>query len=276
MFKTKPKTAYVLSVIIALLAVAASVGGIAIADLYRDNDLIASAFFGNDWATLVAAVPLLGGALILSARGSLRAQMVWLGMLLYMAYNFAFYLFGAAFNSLFLVYTALFAIAIFTLIILLRALDIKVIREQFKTSVFIKWISVYMLFVGLFLGGLHISLSLSYIFTGDVPELILMLDHPTSLISALDLSVIVPLHLLGAIWLWQRRPWGYALAIIVNVQGAVYNLALVISVVSEFQAGTVDTLSEVPQWGSIAIVSLAISIFLLGRLEPETVKALYV
>jgi hypothetical protein len=210
MFKTKPKSAYVLSVIIALLAVAASVGGIAIPGLYRDNHLVASAFYGNDWATLVAAVPLLVGALIFSARGSLRAQMVWLGMLLYMAYNFAFYLFGAAFNSLFLVYTALFAMAIYTLIILVRALDIEVVREQFQTSILIKWISMYMVFVGLFLGGLHLSFSLSYIFTGDVPEMILMLDHPTSLISALDLSVIVPLHLLGAIWLWQcrRQPAG--------------------------------------------------------------------
>ncbi len=269
MFKTEPKLMYVLSAMIALLAAVASVGGIVVDDLYRDNQLVASTFYGNDLVTLLVAVPVLIGSLILSARNSLRAQSIWFGMLVYMAYNFTFYLFGAAFNRLFLVYVVLFAASIYTILILLSVLDIDAMAEHFQAGNITKWIGGYMLLVGVILGGIHTSLALDYVFTGQTPELLAMLDHPTSLISALDLSLIVPLHILGAIWLWQRRPWGFLLAIIVNVQGAVYNLVLVASVVSGVRAGVVDDPSEVLLWGTLAMVSLVISIFLLTRLNTQ-------
>jgi len=272
MFETKSKTAYVLSAIIALLAAAASVGGIAIRDLYRDNHLVTSAFYGNDLVTLLAAVPLLIGSLIFSLRSSLRAQLVWMGMLVYMAYNFAFYLFGAAFNHLFLIYVALFATSVYTIIILLRVLDTIRIGGLFQAGPAIKWISGYMLLIGLFLGGFHVALSLSYVFTGEVPELIETVDHPTNLIAALDLSLVVPLHILGALWLWQRRPWGFLLATIINVQGAVYNLALALGVVTAIQAEATNDPSQIALWGGIAIFSLVISVLLLARLKTQKAR----
>lgn len=66
---------------------------------------------------------MLVAALVLARRGSGRAQLVWLGMLAYTLYNYAFYLFGAAFNSLFLVYAALFTLSVFALLFGLVALD---------------------------------------------------------------------------------------------------------------------------------------------------------
>ena len=86
-------------------------------------------------------------------------------MLVYMVYNFSFYLFGAVFNSLFLVYVAPFALSIVVLIGGLAALDAKGISEKFRTGRSVNWISGYMLLVGLILDGLWISLSLSYVIT---------------------------------------------------------------------------------------------------------------
>ena len=56
-------------------------------DLYRDNAFATSAWRGTDLATLAVAVPILIVALILALRGSLRAQLVWLGMLDYTLYD---------------------------------------------------------------------------------------------------------------------------------------------------------------------------------------------
>lgn len=109
------RTAYVLSSIIGVLALMAAAGGLFLDDLYRDNRFVTLAWFGNDWVTLIVAVPILVTALTLSVRGSLRAQLVWLGMLNYTLYNFGFYLFGAAYNRFFLIYVALFALSIFAL-----------------------------------------------------------------------------------------------------------------------------------------------------------------
>src|SRR5215207_4361055 len=98
------KTPFVLSVIVLLLAVLASAGGLFIPGVYRDNEMIRTAWFGNDIVTLCLVSPLFGIALYGAAGGSLRAQLIWIGLLGFMVYNFAFYLFGTAFNTLFLVY----------------------------------------------------------------------------------------------------------------------------------------------------------------------------
>ena len=101
MTQTKLGSAHILTVIIAILAIVASAGGLFIDGLYRDNLLVTSGWYGNDLVTLMVAVPLLVVALIFSMRGSQRAHLVWLGMLDYMLYNYAFYLFGTAFNGFF-------------------------------------------------------------------------------------------------------------------------------------------------------------------------------
>lgn len=64
-------SAYILSALVALLAIVASAGGLFIDGLYRDNPFVTAGWYGNDLVTLVVAVPVLVAALILSMRGSL-------------------------------------------------------------------------------------------------------------------------------------------------------------------------------------------------------------
>lgn len=72
--------------------------GLIFSGQYRDPEPIHSSWFGNDWVTLVLAVPLLLAGFVHAARGAARGLMVWLGMIAYAIYNYAFYLFGAALN----------------------------------------------------------------------------------------------------------------------------------------------------------------------------------
>ena len=65
---------------------------------YRDVDWIRATWFGNDWVTLLVAVPLLFAGLVRAAAGSIRGLLLWLGLIGYALYNYAFYLFGAALN----------------------------------------------------------------------------------------------------------------------------------------------------------------------------------
>jgi len=265
--QAKSKPAYVLSVLIAVLAVVASAGGLFIDNLYRDNPLVTSGWYGNDLVTLIVAVPVLVTALILAMRGSQRAQLVWLGMLDYTLYNYAFYLFGAAFNVLFLVYVALFALSIFALIFALVKLNVKEIRPQFRTDTPVKWIAGYMVFVATGLSVVYIAQWADFFITGQLPPIVTLTGHPTSVVFALDLSLVVPWFVLGAIWLWQRQPWGYVLAVILNVKGAVYMLALTATTVSTVRAGASEDLSQVALWGIIGVASLIASLVLLGGLK---------
>jgi hypothetical protein len=76
MLPTKLRSAYILSVIIVILAITASLGGLFLSDLYKDNDFVTPLWKGNDLVTLAVAVPMLVTALILARRGSQRARLV--------------------------------------------------------------------------------------------------------------------------------------------------------------------------------------------------------
>ncbi|MES1026042.1 hypothetical protein ABN584_24420 [Gloeocapsa sp. BRSZ] len=269
MLNTQLRVAYFLSLIIAMLTFIAAVGGLVIQDLYRDNLFVTSGWFGNDLVTLFVAFPILVIALILSARGSQRSQLVWLGMVNYTLYNFAFYLFGTAYNRFFLIYVGLFTLSIFALIFGLVGLDVKEISQKFRAKTPVKSISTYMLFVAIALGSFWILQSLNFVFTGQVPEIIVTVDGSTNIIAALDLSMVVSVFALGGIWLWQRLPWGYVLSAIANIKGATYTLALTAATISADQAGVGDT-TLVPVWAFLSLGSLVSSLLLLGNMNPTT------
>ena len=237
-------------------------------DLYRDNTFVASLWAGNDLVTLIVTVPMLVAALILSRRGSQRAQLVWLAMLNYMLYNYAFYLFGAAFNWFFLIYVALFTLSIFALIFGLVSIDANRISQKFRRRTPVKWISGYMLFVAIGLSTVYIIQSLVFIATGQLPQIVVKTGHPTSIIFALDLLLLVPVFVLGAIWLWKRRPWGYVLATMSMVKGATYTLALTVVSLWAAKAGVPGAAAEIPLWLFLTIAGLVASLFLLGNLKP--------
>src|SRR5687768_14169087 len=78
--------------------------GLIAQDQYRDVEWIKATWYGNDWLTLVIAVPLLLMSSVGAQRGSARAFLLWSGAVGYAVYNYAFYLLGAALNAFFPLY----------------------------------------------------------------------------------------------------------------------------------------------------------------------------
>jgi hypothetical protein len=249
------RTALLLSYLIAGLALVSSVGGIFIDGLYRGTAFVVSTWLGNDIVTLLVAIPLLLGATALTAQGSARAKLVWIGMLDYMLYNFGFYLFGTAFNWFFFIYVLLFALSIWALVLALMSLDVEQVAAGFSPKTPVKMIAGFMAFVGISLSLIYFLQWLGFVNSGEVPSIVTMTGHPTNLVFALDLTIVVPVMLVGAVLLWRRRPWGYVLAAMGNVKGAVYMLALSAATFTAFQAGTVDSMVEVGLWLTIGVGS---------------------
>ncbi|MGD8736138.1 MAG: hypothetical protein PVJ85_05210, partial [Anaerolineae bacterium] len=117
------------------------------------------------------------------------------------------------------------------------------------------------------MGGLWIAQSLSFVFSGQVPEFLLKVEHPTSVVFALDLSLVVPFLVLGAVWLWKRQPWGYVLAAILSVKGTVYMLALAAVSAMAVKAGFSEASAELPRWGVLGLGFLVANLFLLGNVR---------
>ena len=268
----KYRTAYILSILVVILMTVASAGGLSLEGLYRDNLWTSSQLRGSDLVRLIIAVPLLIGALVFTQRGSRRALLIWFGLLWMTVYDYAFFVFGAAFNEFFLIYVALFALSMLALLFALPKVDAQSIKREFKAATPVKWISAYMPFIAVFLGGMWIAQSLSFVTSGIVPQSIQNSGHPTGVVYALDLSLLVPGMVLGAIWLWQRRPWGYVLGAMMMVKGTVYPLALVGMTIFSANAGVPEAWDMGVFWVAFAVVSLIASGLLFGNMESGGVR----
>jgi hypothetical protein len=266
------KPVYVLSWLVVLLAVVAAGGGLFFPAVYRNNTWITAQLRGNDLVTLAVAVPLLVAALIASRHGGPRAWLLWMGMLGYMLYNYGFYLFGAVFNQHFLLYAGTVACSLVALLLSLPRADAAAIAASFGPRTPVRWIAGYMLFVALFLGLNWGSRAFSFVLTGQLPQDLIDAGLPIAVVYAMDLSVLVPILVLAAILLWQRRPWGYVAAIIIMVKTTAYTLALIFMGIFVDLAGLPGAYDWMPFWSAFTVVSLIASGFLLAnlRVAPAT------
>jgi hypothetical protein len=260
------RTAYRLSIIILILAAIASAGGLLLKGLYRDNALVTVAWRGNDLVTLFVVIPIFAIALTAAKRGAVWAYLVWMGTLDYMLYNYAFYLFGAAFNWFFLIYAALLSLSIFALIFGLAKLDTKVIAQRFRAKTPVRWISAYLLVLAIGLSLIYLIQSIRFIVTGQLPSVITRTGHLTSIVFALDLTLLIPFMILGAFWLLQRKPWGYILAGILTFKGPAYTLVLALSSGWAARMGLPNVATEIPIWVGLTLFGLIANGLLLGNL----------
>ncbi len=243
---------YSLSIIIAVCAVFTSIGGIFFEGVYRDNQLIVSVMKANDIVTLFIAVPTLLASIFWDSKGAYKARLIWIGTLFYMMYNFMFYLYGVAFNSFFLLYVFLFTASGYAIIFAFMKTDIKSIADRFSAKTPVKRISGFMLFFCLLLGGLWIGMSMSYLFTGQVPQTVIDSGHPTAVVFATDLSVLIPAIALGAILLWRKSAWGYILSTVMMVKATTYGTGLIImGFITYMDIGVKDAM--LPLWAFLTL-----------------------
>ena len=214
-----------LALVAIVLMAAQSTTGIAFPGLYRDVGFALDAWRVNDPVTLFAATPIALAALASARRGSQRAWLVLMGAMQYALYNYAFYLFGAALNAHFLLYVAAFVAAGAALVAGLAALDAAAIGRALAPRLPARPLAGYLAFWAGVLGIAWVAQALAYLVTGVEPGLGM---EAFRLIAALDLSLVVAPVAVAAAWLWRRRAWGYVLAVVMHVKGAVYALLLAI------------------------------------------------
>jgi hypothetical protein len=259
------RAAYLLSGMIAALMAVASVLGLLVDGLYRDGPWAREAFRGADLVTLVLVAPLLIVSLVLSARGSARAKPVWIAMLGYSVYNYAYYVFGARVNDVFLLHIGLLSISIFALACALPNLDVAAIAARLRSLRRARWIGAFLVVVGIGQGALWVFIVLRFAVTGQ-----LLHDIPIEgqhLVFALDLSLLVPTLVLAGVLLYRRTPAGFVMGAAVSVFGAAYQLNLMMAGVFQAAADVPGVKAFPPEGILLTVAFVAASAFLL--LTPQ-------
>ncbi len=213
--------AYWLSGMLAVVALVASAVGVFYPAVFRDSAVTAGNARGTDLVILVVAIPALVIAMALTARGSLRAQIVWLAALGYILYNAIFFAFAVAFNPLFLVYIAVLSLALWSLVALLMALDVATLRAHFTEHLPIRTIALYLILTTALFALTWLRDIIPALVSGSTPVSLGGTKMLTNPIQVVDFAAGFPLTVLAAVWLWQRKAWGYALAGLFLVYGVI-------------------------------------------------------
>ena len=198
-----------------------------------------------DVIDLCLALPLFAAAIVLSRRGSLRGRLLLGGMLFYFFYQYMQYAVMLAFNPLFLVYVAIFALSAVAFFLNLGGIDVSRlpahISARFPRRLFIG----FTLIMSAALTVLWLGRIIPYTLAGKFPN---ELAGMTTLVTqAFDLGIVVPLLLSTAILLWRRSAWGYLLAGISLTFGFVMCITLPAWIaVPLIQAGQINLIEAAP------------------------------
>lgn len=177
---------------------------------HYDIPISAVGFRAVDAVTLVLAIPLLVISSLLYRRGSLKGGLLLVGALAYFLYNYGSKAFGAAYNTLFLVYVALFSASLFGLVLALTSFDVQGLPTRFTAGLPRRGI-------GLFLAVSEVIL-LQWLVLSIVPALLqgtapsVVANSTTFIIGVVDEGIVAPALIVAGALLLRRTPLGYLLA----------------------------------------------------------------
>jgi hypothetical protein len=264
------KPAFVLTAVLAALLIVAAIPGAFVAGIYRDTSIIVAADRGSDLLTLFLYVPILAVSVYYSSRGSLRAQIVWLGLVSWVLYYYILYAFGMRFTRLFLLHVAIVSTAAFILAIVLRRTDPNWLAGQFFHSVPRHLIVVYLWIVAVMFALLWLADIVPALVRNQVPQRLSELGTTSNPVEINDLAFIVPLLVLAGLWSWRRRPEGYLLA------GILLGLATA-TMAALIPGGPIFAgIPPDPIYSTVAVLSLVLLVALLRgvRAPAETTTRL--
>lgn len=199
-------------------------------DVYRDNEFVINAWFGNDLITAFIAGPTL---IFLSVRKNMQQNLqlsLFFGMVWYMFYNFFFYLFGAAFNPFFLIYIIIILLSARILIPGISTLLKNGSLDDVKKTGAIgrKAVGTFLIGFGSLIGLMWVTLSFVSIIQGKTPPQVDQTGGITAIIFAIDLLFLVPSTILAGRSLIKNQRGGQELAIMVLTKCVPYGGVLIL------------------------------------------------
>jgi hypothetical protein len=214
-FRTSPGAGYWLwlSIAAALLAALGSVIALAVSRIYAE---LTAAFLpqaiAQDIANLALAAPAIVILAALALRGSLRAYLLWLGVLVFTVYNYVIYTFSVPFGPLFLLWVAVLGMCLYALIGGVASANHGVVAEGYTSRRAVAVVGWFLVIVAFLFGLLWLSEDVPALLSGARPQSVADMALPTNPVHILDLAFFVPAVIATGVMLLRRRPLGYTMA----------------------------------------------------------------
>jgi hypothetical protein len=215
-----------ISISLAAVSAVGAVITLVVPGVLRGTTVMNGSARGTALIVLVAAVPVLVVSMVLVARGGVRPVITWLGAAAYLLYNAVMFLIATPFNAAFLLYVAMFGTSLWTIVLVLHDIDVPALARRFSPKLPARVLAA-------FLGAIAILNTFAWL-AGAVPGLFSSGSpaflEGTGLITmptyVQDLSFWLPLTMVVAIWLWQRKAWGIVLGGALIVYGIIEGIGV--------------------------------------------------
>lgn len=265
------KTVLRLSVVDALLVLIASASGILLKSIYaRETPSWALQAIAQDIVNLVAVVVLCIAAYFVN-KGSVKAFLVWSGVLLYLLYAYAIYAFDVHFNRLFLVYVTILGLSFYALIGSLIQMHLNSLQAYFTANTRARLVSVFLLALGIVFYLLWLREEIPALMTGSIPSSITEANLPTNPVHVLDLGLYLPAILITGLLLWRRNLLGYLLAGPLLVFSVLMGTAILVIFLVTSSQGMPTSVGVEAVFAIIIAVSLVLSILYIREVRLKTI-----
>lgn len=217
---------------------------------------------GQDLLTLLT-VPVLLWASVRARAGSLRAHIVWLALLFYVAYTYLMYV-VTPFNDVFLLYVAAIGLASYGVLNGLLRIDVTVAAAAF-TEFPRRGLGAFLLVVG----ALFVTLWLAQILPaipGELPEGLIVYDIPNT-VHVLDLACVLPLMIATGVLLFRGHQVAPVLATLLLVKMTTVGLALMFMNGFVYAEGGQINVAEIAIWSVIVIAGGAWLVVVMRRIR---------
>lgn len=252
-----------LSVPLALVAIAASLAGIFTDAAYaRETANWAAQGVGQDIANL-GLYPLLLACARRARRGSLRAYLIWLGILGYSVYTYAIYAFALHYGPLFLPYVAVLGLSLYALVGGLLSLDparVKAALAQRGQGA----AGGVLVAIGALFALLWMSEIVPSLMAGTLPASLTESGLITNPVYVLDLAFVLPAALATGLGLRRGLAWSYCAAPVLLVCFVALGAGILCAVGVLAARGEAASLAPVVFIGTASVAELAVLRHLLG------------
>jgi hypothetical protein len=259
-----------LSIAAALLAIAGSIVALAVKSIYAGlTPVFLPQALAQDIANLALVAPLWLLLAALALRGSLRAYLLWLGVLTFTVYNYVIYTFSIPFGPLFLLWVAVFGMALYALIGGIATIDHQAVKAAFtsrRATLVTGWV---LIITAVLFGLLWLSEDVPALLSGARPQSLIDMALPTNPVHILDLAFFLPAVIATGVLLIKQRPLAYTLAPTFIVFLILTGIPILLTPVVQTARGEAAAWGVVVPIGALTFVLSALLVWLLSTVRAQ-------
>lgn len=259
-----------LSIAAALLAAAGSVIALAVRTIYAGlTATFLPQALAQDIANLAVASPAMLMLATLALRGSLRAYLLWLGVLTFTVYNYVIYAFSIPFGPLLLLWVAVLGLCLYALIGGVTLADHIAVAGSFTSRRAITVVGWFLIVTGVLFGLLWLSEDVPALLSGTTPKSVVDMALPTNPVHILDLGFFVPAVIITGVLLLMRRPLAFTAAPALIVFLVLTGVPILLTPVVQAARGDTAAWGVVAPIGTLTVALLGLLAWLLSTMQTR-------